>query len=80
MEGFYRQEGGAKKLLGKEKIKYYFRLGYLPLGGRAEGLMQVTSGVIRKFQTVWFKIPLLGEAETAISLGLKPQFGDLVYK
>lgn len=42
--------------------------------------MQVTSGVIRKFQTVWFKIPLLGEAETAISLGLKPQFGDLVYK
>lgn len=25
----------------------------------------------------WLKIPFLGEAETAINLGIKSQFGDL---
>lgn len=31
----------------------------------------------RKFQTDWFNIPLLREAEPAIRLGTKPQSDDL---
>ena len=31
----------------------------------------------RSFQTDWFKIPLLGEFETVIKLGINSQFGDV---
>ena len=48
----------------------YFRQGYFLLGeggGSGVGLRQVTLLVLtRKFQTDWFKVPLLREAETAI--------------
>lgn len=38
--------------------------------------MQITSlGLISKFQTDWLKIPLLGEAETTVSLGIKSWLG-----
>lgn len=69
----YRQKEGGTKKLGVG----YFRQGYFPLvgGGVGWGLMQITSLMwIRKFQTDWFKIPLLGEAETPIKLGVKPWF------
>lgn len=50
------------------KKKNCFRLGHLFSEGRAGSLiMQITSLVLnRKFQTDWFKIPFLGEAETAV--------------
>lgn len=46
--------------------------------------MQITSLVlISKFQTDWFKIPLLGEATTAVNLGSKSWLGfsrsDLIW-
>lgn len=40
--------------------------------------LQMTSLVVRKFQTDWLKFPLLQEVEAAIRLGFKPQCGDLV--
>lgn len=65
MGGFYRQkEGGTKKL--KEWIisgKNTF-----PWGIAGVPLRLITSLVFRKLQTEWFKIPLPGEAETAVRL------------
>lgn len=49
-----------------------FRQGYLLLGEGRGLVMQITSPMlISKFQPDWFKIPLVGEAETAVSLGIK---------
>jgi len=39
MEDFYRKEGGARKLLAKEK-KDCSKQGHLSLGGKAEGLIR----------------------------------------
>ena len=40
--------------------------------------MQISSLVfLRKFQTDWFKISFLGEAETAIKLVIKFWFSDM---
>ena len=80
LEGFvqdgrvYEQnEGGTKK----------FSVGYsgkdtFPLGKAGGLIWQVTLLVlVKKFQVDWFKIPLPGEAETAIRLGFKFGFGDV---
>lgn len=40
-------------------------------------LGQITSLVAKKFQTHWFKIPLLGETEITIRLDIKSQWGLL---
>lgn len=43
--------------------------------------MQITSLIlIRKFQTDWLKILLLGEAETAVVLGIRFWFADVGLK
>lgn len=72
IEGFYRQkEGGTRKL----KVGY-FRQGYLPLEkGRGSYLIDYFWSVVRKFQTDWLKILLLGEAKTAIRLSIKSWWG-----
>ena len=61
MERFYRQEGETRKL----KVNFP---GKIPLPyGKAGGLIKLiaSQGLLRYFQSNWFKIPLLGEAETA---------------
>lgn len=58
MEGFYRQKQG-RKLLGKEKKSLLQAVIFY--SGERHSLL-----LIRKFQTDWF-IPLLGEAEAAVS-------------
>lgn len=60
------------KLLAKEEIRDCFKL-LTPLKG-AGGLCRLPN---YKVQIDWFKIPLLGEAETTIILGIKSQFGEL---
>lgn len=55
--------GGGDK---KTKRMGYFRQSHLLLGEA-----EILSGTSTEFQTDWFKIPLLGEAETAIGLGIK---------
>ena len=73
MEGFYRHKDG-----GTRKLKESIISGKLTLPTRQEAgwdrilIKQITSLVLtRKFQFDWFKILLLGEAETAIRLGIK---------
>lgn len=54
---------------GNEKKIYYFRQSYLSLLEGEGSITYFTSPVlIRKFQIDWFKIPLLGEAESAVRL------------
>ena len=59
MEGVYREEGGARELLTKEKD--YFRQVIL-FGGEGNGrgsIMQITSLLqLRKFQTDYLKVIL----------------------
>ena len=53
----------------KKKKKDYFRQSYLSLSEGEGSITYFTSPVlIRKFQIDWFKIPLLGEAESAVRL------------
>lgn len=70
MEGSYRQKEWDKQV----KRVDYFRQSHPPLGEEGVGgvIRQIISlGLTRKFQTNCFKIPLLGEALTAIKLGIK---------
>ena len=68
MEGFSRQKEGIPR---KFKVGYFGEC-YLAFGEGRGSYEQMTSPVLtRKFQTDWLKIPLLGEAETVIRLGIK---------
>lgn len=69
MEGFYRQK--------EAKRVDYFRQGHFPLwNGR--GFYQTAYFIISPGNySGWFKIPLLGEAESAIRLVIKLWFGDV---
>lgn len=71
MESFYRQkEGGTRKL--KEWI-IFGRVTLLEAGGF---IRQITSlALTRKIKTYRVKITFLGEAETAVSLGIKSWWG-----
>ena len=78
MECFYRQKGRNEE--GKKQRADHFRQGHLSLKARySRGLIgQIISLVlIGKFQTDWFKIPLLGKAETAVRLGTKFWFAGV---
>lgn len=72
MEGFYRQEGGRESSYQPKRTGDCFRQGHFPLGGRTGNPMWMTLLVTGKFQTVWFKIPLLGEVEVTVGLGINP--------
>lgn len=48
--------------------KITFLWGVMGLGGCLLGIIPLV--LTRSFETDWLKIPLLGETETAISLGL----------
>ena len=86
MEGFYRKEGEARALLAKERM-YSFRQGHFPFGGTAGGVfMQITLsssvpdyfiGSHQKITDWLVKTTFVGEVETAITLGIKPGFGNL---
>ena len=55
--------------MGMKKKKDYFRQSYLSLSEGEGSITYFTSSVLnRKFQIDWFKIPLLGEAESAVRL------------
>lgn len=70
MEGAYRQkEGGTRS----EESGLFQARG--PSLSPAKGRLPLQ--LIRKFQTDWLKIPLLREAEAAIQLVIKFQFGDV---
>lgn len=71
-EDFYRQKwAGIRKLVAKEK-KELFQANHFPLGKGQGSVIQITSLVlIKKFQTDGFEVLFLGEAETALRLGIK---------
>lgn len=74
MKSFYKQKEVAGELLQKKGL-------LLEQRALQDFVMQITSLVLtRKFQTDWFKIPLPGEAETAISLIIKFWFGDMTWQ
>lgn len=68
MEGVCKQKEGEKEVKNVD----YFRQGQLPLReGWGFNLADDPTSVVRKFQIDWFRIPVLGEAETAIRLLVK---------
>ena len=85
VEGFYRKEGVARKLLAKEKD--CSRWGHLRWSGRAESLEVDSSSsfggwrgpmwqmialvLIRKLLTEWLRVTFLGVVETTSRLGIK---------
>lgn len=70
MENFYGQkEAGQGNYFSRADC---YRQNHLPLRGHGLGRMSPAdySTSARSFETDWLKIPLLGETETVISLGL----------
>lgn len=74
MQSFYRQIWKGQGSYSKRKKK---KQGHLPLGVRAGGLiLQIASLLLMgRFQTDWFRIPLQGEAGTAVRLDIKSSWG-----
>lgn len=66
MEGFYRQEGGAREFLSKEKIFSDRAI----FSGEDLTLQMSSPVMIRKFQILCLKVTFLGEVETTVNLGL----------
>ena len=67
---FLKAERGQVKEV-KTQRKELFRARSPSFEERTRSVMQITSGMlIRKFQPDWFKIPFLGETETAVRLGI----------
>lgn len=63
--------GGIRKLLANKKKKL-FQARSLSLRRKSRRPYHVDylTMLIRKFQTDWFEIPLLGKVETAVRLGI----------
>lgn len=71
MEGFYRQEEG-----GTRKLKEWIISGMVTLLEAGGFIRQITSlALTRKIKTYRVKITFLGEAETAVRLGIKSWWG-----
>ena len=62
MEGFYRKKKGGHK--GIKRVDN-FKQGHLSSEGRGFVRKIMSLALIRKFQTGWLKVLLLGETETA---------------
>ena len=68
MEGFYRQrEGGARKLLAKEKKELFEARSSSILGGSKQ--QESYADYLTSADQVYLKVTLLGEDETAAKSG-----------